>query len=176
MNLSFSTKWPPEMGDLAGQPNYFISKIWAGAIENRILSPEDMYKYIKLYKEKFGEIWDHKDRGDAYGPKLHTIREDENNRWCPGMKIHPVINNRSRFRFQFAPVLECTGVQLIRICHRFVPYPPAVYVGGYLLDRMDDEQVRQLALNDGFPSVEAFFLWFNKDFEGKIIHWTNLKY
>lgn len=35
-----------------------------------------------------------------------------------------------------------------------------------------------IVLNDGrsFPSVEAFFQFFDKDFNGKIIHWTDLKY
>lgn len=28
----------------------------------------------------------------------------------------------------------------------------------------------------GFDSVKDFFRYFNKDFKGKIIHWTDLKY
>ena len=34
----------------------------------------------------------------------------------------------------------------------------------------------QLAINDGFESLKHFFEYFNEDFEGKIIHWTDLKY
>ena len=30
--------------------------------------------------------------------------------------------------------------------------------------------------NDGFDSIENFLRWFNKDFEGKIIHWTGFRY
>lgn len=153
------------MGDLAGQPNYFPEKILSG-----LPGDPDVFAFqntgydFSMYAMQELPF------------KFHTIREDKHNRWKPGVKIHPVINNRTKDRFQFAPALVCTGVQLIRICHRFVPYPPAVYVGGYLMDRLDDEQVHQLAINDGFPSVEAFFMWFNKDFQGKIIHWTDLKY
>lgn len=30
--------------------------------------------------------------------------------------------------------------------------------------------------NDGFHDVYGFFKWFNKDFSGKIIHWSDLRY
>lgn len=33
-----------------------------------------------------------------------------------------------------------------------------------------------ICLNDGFDSIHDFLLWFNKDWEGKIIHWTDFKY
>ncbi len=38
------------------------------------------------------------------------------------------------------------------------------------------EEVNQLAINDGFNSVDDFFQYFNTDFTGKLIHWTDLKY
>lgn len=184
MTLSFSTKWPKSMGDLAGQPNYFTNKIMKSMWKNY---PHETKAFIlnrsSDERTRFDEISPFEDISvydqERLNPKLHTIREDKHNRWKPGVKIHPVINNRTKDRFQFAPALVCTGVQLIRICHRFVPYPPAVYVGRRyetLLDRLDDEGIRKLALNDGFPSVEAFFMWFDKDFKGKIIHWTDLRY
>ena len=33
-----------------------------------------------------------------------------------------------------------------------------------------------LVQNDGFASISDFFKFFNKDYTGKIIHWTDLKY
>ena len=36
--------------------------------------------------------------------------------------------------------------------------------------------MKDLARNDGFDSIQAFFEWFKEDFEGKIIHWTDLRY
>ena len=33
-----------------------------------------------------------------------------------------------------------------------------------------------LAQNDGFETIEEFFAYFNEDFKGKMIHWTDLKY
>lgn len=35
---------------------------------------------------------------------------------------------------------------------------------------------RVIAGNDGFNSIDDFFAYFNKDFSGKIIHWTDLRY
>lgn len=42
--------------------------------------------------------------------------------------------------------------------------------------RLKRSQIEELAMNDGFESVDQFFAWFNKDWKGKIIHWTDLKY
>ena len=109
-------------------------------------------------------------------PKLHTIRSDPKNRWKAGNKIHFVINNRTKDRFQFAPVLECKSVQNIRIRHSLIPYPPGVFVGDNLMYRLAPEEIEDLARNDGFNSVEDFFKWFDKDFDGKIIHWHENKY
>ena len=107
--------------------------------------------------------------------KLHTIRVDESNRWKTGMDIHFVINNRTPQRFQFAPVVKCTGDQKIEILYSFpdnlLSAFPRVFVDGVWLP-----DATQLAINDGFNSVEDFFAWFNKDFTGKIIHWTDLRY
>lgn len=36
--------------------------------------------------------------------------------------------------------------------------------------------VLELAVNDGFDSDEMFFKWFDKDFDGWLIHWTDKRY
>lgn len=38
------------------------------------------------------------------------------------------------------------------------------------------EEIKQLAINDGFEDVENLIAYFNKVFTGKIIHWTDLRY
>jgi hypothetical protein len=48
-----------------------------------------------------------------------------------------------------------------------------IVVDGNCLNKNISEQ---LAINDGFETVEHFFRWFNEDFSGKIIHWTDLRY
>lgn len=38
------------------------------------------------------------------------------------------------------------------------------------------EQMRDLAVNDGFESLEEFFEWFSDSCKGKLIHWTKKRY
>lgn len=171
MTLPFSTKWGKNMGDLAGKPNYFIQKIWEGFTQHQV-----DYYWLE-HKKKFGYHWD--ENLLSVEPKLHTIRLDPHDRWKAGMKIHPVINNRTKNRFQFAPVIECVSVQSIEITksklleYGYAAKIPLVYIDDVLLESDDLEK---LAINDGFPTLKAFFDFFNRDFTGKIIHWTDLKY
>jgi len=185
MTLSFKTQ-------INGKPTYFVEKIWKGLWETNnvefiIMSSEYEFGYNEISPLKYVE----QENIHTYNPKLHTIREDPHCRWRPGRRIHPVINNRSPNRFQFAPVIKCQSVQSITILYN--DGNPAVYLGDtcesgmpFYFKDFDEEdgqyicygenQMLQLAQNDGFDSIADFFAYFHKDFSGKIIHWTNLKY
>ncbi len=86
--------------------------------------------------------------------------------------------------FRFAPVLPVVRVQKIEI--KWIPLPiplgerrPWVRIDGkniFTIDHFITDEMNQLALNDGFDNVQDFFVYFNEDFTGKIIHWTDLKY
>lgn len=182
MTLSFSTKWPKHMGAKAGEPNYFVEKILAS------------YKYA----------FDSPDRKtypfspsiyESCAPKIHTIRKG--NRWKRGMGIHAVINNRTSKRYQFAPFFNCVSVQEIEIIDvsdihasnvdhtvyvlltnnkshdKVLCLAYQIKIDGNFLNRYDMEE---LAINDGFDSLYDFFCYFNTDFKGQIIHWTDLRY
>jgi len=109
------------------------------------------------------------------GIKKHTIRIDKHNRWKPGMTMHMATGVRTKKYKQFSKK-KCTGVQQIRIVHfngdRWEKPFVNISVDNKLLSQI---QIEILAKNDGFKDVESFFKWFNKDFTGKLIHWTNLK-
>lgn len=173
MTLSFSTKWPDRMGDLAGQPNYFPYKILDGLFIEDIIDYDYQSGWIETnaVSKPIG-VWTRS--------KYHTIREDKHNRWKPGMDIHMVINNRTKDRFQFAPVVKCVSVQEICITYYNSESDyPAVKIGKnvfHVFQKHGAKVIEQLAQNDGFPSIEAFFQYFNSDFRGKLIHWTDLKY
>lgn len=159
MTLSFSTQ-------IDGKPTYFIEKIWSGIHENHLSSNSE-----GLFYSDMGKIFDNY---STLAPKIHTIRADKKDRWKVGNKIHFVINNRTKNRFQFAPVIPVKSIQKIEIvywmgCGDY----PSVVVGGQTLK---NSEVETLAKNDGFDSVEDFFAWFNSDFKGKIIHWTDFRY
>lgn len=187
MTLSFQTKWPERMGELAGKPNYFPEKIIAGL-------PLPDYRKMTL-NDLLSEITNPTDEEFMSGstnpnfnhiPKLHTIRSDPHNRWKAGMDIHMVINNRTKDRFQFAPMVKCVSVQEVVI--RYSNGYREIYIDDdcFYADKYNGTQtvwngygnnnIEQLTLNDGFPSVESFFAYFNENFKGKIIGWTDLKY
>ena len=107
--------------------------------------------------------------------KKHTIRKDKNDRWKPGMKIHFATGVRTRLYHQFKEDV-CRSTQKIRILYDNIPP-----MGNVATITIDDRaitiyELRTLAVNDGFEDVSEFLNWFDEDFEGKIIHWTDLRY
>jgi hypothetical protein len=173
--LNFKTEFP------GGDQTYFIPKIWRGLINNLGMY-DDYLSYVTMVLESGNEkmmeaVIPVKDINTIM-PKIHTIREDLNDLWKPGKKIHMVVFNRTKNRFQFAPILECKSVQKIEISHKPIKIEdwilmPVVRINDLIIF---PERVLELARNDGFDSVSDFFRWFNKDFRGKIIHWTDYKY
>ena len=107
--------------------------------------------------------------------KKHTIREDQHNRWKAGIKIHMATGVRTKDYKCFNDKDTCKSTQeiLISWIRRQGKTTYAVYVDWICLS---EKEVETLAINDGFESIKDFLLWFNDDFQGKIIHWTDLRY
>lgn len=167
MILGFSTQ-------LNGKPTYFVEKILIGI--DKHLGVYHTELFLKSFQEKFESK-----PPVNYNGKLHTIREDKNNRWKLGTKIHFFINCRKKNMFRFAPVLPVVSVQKVEI--KWIGFSdsirPWVRIDGkniYTIDQIDSDKMLQLAQNDGFDTVKDFFAYFNEDFTGKIIHWTDLRY
>ena len=169
MNLSFKTKFSN------GEPTCFIEKIWVSLSFGVDVKAD----YAEAYRKKIHENWDEL-RLPPFGltrylrPKLHTIREDKHNRWHAGVKIHFNVFNRTKNMFRFAPVIPCVSTQKIEII-RTSDYLNEIIckVDGRILTELETQK---LAWNDGFANLIAFWLYFSQGFEGKIIHWTDLKY
>jgi hypothetical protein len=49
----------------------------------------------------------------------------------------------------------------------------AIYVD---VKALNATEIYRLAYNDGFENLGYFTAWFGRDFKGKIIHWTDLRY
>lgn len=156
MILPFSTQ-------INGKPTYFVEKIQR-AISN---FPDDA-PLIDVKTQWFNTLIYFK-----VNPKIHTIREDSKNRWKPGTMIDFFINCRQKDMFRFAPKLPVVSVQSIIIKRWGIK--PKVYINDSFFP-LTDKEVLKLAENDGFDTVKDFFEYFDKDFEGKIIHWTDFKY
>lgn len=99
------------------------------------------------------------------GTKIHSIRQG--NRWKPGMLIHAATGVRTKNYNRFK-MLSVISVQNIVI------HP----TGLIMIDGagLNEYTKSLLATNDGFYSLEDFFLWFDNYCNGQIIHWTNYRY
>ena len=105
------------------------------------------------------------------GEKIHTIREDKHNRWYAGRVIQFWFGNPRNVKknpYQFK-VGICMSTQKIEIKNK------CVYIDNRELKLLSNK-VELLSVQDGFDSAREYFEWFNKDFKGVIIHWTDYKY
>jgi len=129
------------------------------------------------------------------GKKEHTIREDVHDRWHAGRKIQHAHGVRTK---QYDNFLDgyCKSVQPIQIFRSTGASMNYSYTGKFFnrIDKKDKTlyedqfqvvvnyrvlnflEIDKLAANDGFDSTNDFFRWFYDGFEGKIIHFTDLKY
>ena len=169
--IGFSVKFP------WGEETHFVPKIWEGIIEYGLFPQWASLPYLLLAE---GKNLDYIFKKEGISPKIHTIREDKADLWKPGRKIHPVVFNRTKDRFQFAPVLECKSVQRIEVIYaESNNHKPKVIIDENIFYNTlagINKGMEKLARNDGFDSAGDFFRFFNKDFTGKIIHWTDFHY
>lgn len=195
MNLSISTKYPTDHRR-PGSNTYFISKIWRGLKFYKILTEEDRLnkrrELIKNWPELAEDLWP----GDVSGVnKIHTFRgpgKDPNEcRFKEGTLIHFSTWTGKPYRspvFKFAPVVKCTGTQIVDIKHKDQGngvIKTSIYIDWILqgeIIRKDGKvintsyTVEQIINNDGFKTPEEFLEWFTEDFNGFIIHWTDKRY
>ena len=109
------------------------------------------------------------------GTKIHTIRADKNNRWHFGKLIQFATGVRTKNYHRFKEGV-CFGTQKIEIQYDYIQ-PMGHTVSVKIDDRyLTLDEIDLLAKNDGFECKSEFFEWFDKDFTGKIIHWTKFRY
>lgn len=124
-----------------------------------------------------------------YQPKLHTIRKSS--RYRAGQFLHMAYGVRTKKYEQFnrgvTGIEKCTGIQKIEIRwseakhESLSPSYTIPFDGRFARIWVDDRplsflRAEALATNDGFDSIHDFLNWFSADFQGEIIHWTDLKY
>lgn len=163
----------------------FVDKIIEGLISNNIITEKQYDQSVQNYIDADYDF--HWFTKEIKG-KIHTIRKDENNRWKVGTMIDFFINSRTKDMFRFAPRVPVVSIQKIKIKYfwhsldynkKVEVYVDNCFLGQYYFNKVNpngESELIKLAQNDGFDSVEDFFNYFNEDFEGKIIHWTDLKY
>lgn len=158
----------PFSQQLNNQPTYFVEKIYKAHPQLSTLNYFFNLRYSFDFV-KFREV----------APKLHTIRLDQKDRWKPGILIHPVINNRIKNKaLVFTPPMPCISTQQFMIRWTYNPVKQSFDLPLVLIDgkEIKGKVLDQLAVNDGFNNRAEFFQYFDTNFIGKIIHWTNLRY
>jgi hypothetical protein len=170
MNLPFSQK-------LNEQKTYFVEKIVKSL-------PQHVYNetLLNIKSNYHGKYEFNAELFEKCKPKLHTIRLDDKNRWRAGRLIHAVINNRSTRQLQFIPTIVCQSTQQFDLLTDG-KNSWQIFIDKTLfascINRVctNEDNITTLAVNDGFSGGEAFLQHFNKPIHnGKIIHWTDLKY
>ena len=171
MTLPYMTHFPKGLERIGGQPTNFIPKLWLAMLNGIAMNAGQYTKMFALLSEADKELL------STVKPKIHTFREDHHDRWQPGTLIHSVIHNRTPQRLQFLPTIPCAGTQKVHIHHyskeMYGDRPSDIHIDNI---RMTPQEVEQMAFNDGFECVQDFFAYFNKDWKGKIIHLTELRY
>lgn len=111
------------------------------------------------------------------GTKIHTIRKWQCEK---GTTLQHVIDPYKPSR-RTIMTNTCLSVQNILIVptYRFLMILRPAMKGD--LGILNEEQIEELAKNDGFESVEAFWKYFektcrNNQYEFHIIHWTDKEY
>lgn len=173
-------------------PEKIINSLW-----NKVRSPNDITTLTTYINNGRDRGWHEAGYMDL-DPKHHTIREDPTDRWQVGNKIHFATGVRSKNYFRFAPIIKCTAIQTFEIICADDIYPSEhnneVYLYEIFSERLQEhfykcfkvkvdnrflqlEEIVQLSKNDGFDNANDLFNWFKlKEFKGKIIHWTDLRY
>ena len=175
MILSFKTK-------INGKPTLFIEKIWEGLFRHNFFgdSDDEFNNYLDQHITQFGKSWDELDENNRLEyPKIHTIRKDEKNRWKVGTMIDFFINTRTKDMFRFAPRIQLKSKQ--RIFMTYLPQCGLGFRASINGRELEEDEIEQLAFNDGFDAVEDFEDYFiaemeNDEYSGKILHWTDFKY
>ena len=176
--LKFSQVWPERMGEWAGKDTDFRSKIWA-----MLHDDHGFFQYGEMTYE-----WqtDYNDKVKDSTPKLHTIRRGQ--KYQAGDIVKPISVSPDGEEFQFAPEMKIASVQDIEIrgysdrdSKSFwvrIDSKPFGRIGfSKHTDRVwTNEEIIEITSNDGFDAFSQFFKYFNKDFQGQILHFTDLRY
>lgn len=169
MNLSFKTH-------IDKKPTLFTNKIAKSMWENYINQMTEFSIQINLPDYYIFEDLSLYDL-DTLIPKIHTIRADPRGRWKNGNIIDFFVYPRNKKMFRFAPRIPAVLVQKIEIEY-YEGQPIVVINWKHFYNPIVgiDHGIEELAQNDGFNSSKEFFEWFNQDFSGVIIHWTEKTY
>lgn len=109
-------------------------------------------------------------------PKLHTLRQSKRIKSGMDLSMRNWVGKPYRTKQNEFQTGKCKGTQDVKIFSGM--RDGAKFVEIYVDDRLlDTETSQKLAINDGFDNYMDFVDYFHgKEFDGQIIHWTELRY
>lgn len=103
--------------------------------------------------------------------KQHTIRADKHNRWKVGMKIHFWNGNPRNTRGKNKPYQFGAGIVERIEPIKIYPSKDLIVINGY--EFKHPQELKNIAVNDGFENWEEMKEFFIEDFVGKVIIWSD---
>jgi hypothetical protein len=163
--LTFSTVFP-SYRPRAGQPTYFVEKLWRAMLELKLIGLIETVRYESNYQQFFPCQFTPEENIVNHTPKYHTIRAGH--RWKVGDKFSPRVWSGKAYRSKqviIGPDIEVKKVWDIEKHHDFF-----MINGNGVLAR----EVSELAKNDGLDELDLRH-WFGKEpkFSGQIICWND---
>jgi len=168
--LTFSRVFP-SYHPRAGEPTYFVEKIWESQIRLLEIS---LSRCCELSRETgIGNYTMNSIRKIDFEPKYHTMRAGH--RWKVGDWFSPRVWSADPYRskqIQFSP-----DIQIKQVWDFEFTFDDLVYIGNELYAYSSShEALEKLASNDGLTQADLL-AWFNKPIEGQIICWNeNINY
>lgn len=113
-----------------------------------------------------------------FQPKLHTIRRKRSDinslakEWSVGENIQFCTSLISGGELPFGLETNCVLLQEISMVWNDNKIPD-IRIDGRILT---SAEVHELAINDGFETLDDFLNYFATDFSGILVHWTTFKY
>lgn len=155
----------PSYHPKAGQPTYFVEKIWKYLSESNVKTSSDSSQnFPDEVILKTGELID----PDTFFPKSHTIRAG--NRWRENVFFSPRIWSGPPYRSK--QILIAEEMQIKKTWNILILPSQEVFINGEIFGFYGSPEIEKLAHNDGL-SGDEFQNWFSHlPFEGQIICWN----
>jgi len=146
----------PKYHPKAGQPTHFVEKIYKSLFLMKVVP-----NAIKDFD--FSVMND-----DACKPKHHTIRSGY--RWKVGDKFSPRVWSGKPYASK--QIILSDDIKIEKIFNIKIEVDGDFGTPFLNGENMGRKTIEAVAMNDGL-SVNDFYHWFNKSFEGQILCWSN---
>lgn len=185
MTLGFKQQFPWATKD-SPAPTNFREKILYGVGRSIWITPRQIKKYPKIHtmradptnRWKAGRKIEMVYRGAGYKIIDHFNKGIPELEVCTGVQKVEIKWRVNKDFFNRKEVDVFVDKRLVLECSFNESFIGAThhYSRGKGIIEISSMNGDLIAVNDGFSGLHDFFRWFNKDWEGKIIHFTDFRY